>query len=75
MVRNDGAFLAMVIVGIFDMINAKIIEARNAQDIKQKNTPRFGYEGNFNRIEAKTDRFTSTQDTSKYADVMGKLLG
>lgn len=35
MIWNDGAFLAVVVVGVFDVVNAKVIEARNSQDIEQ----------------------------------------
>lgn len=73
-VRNHGPLLPVVVVRILDMINAKVVKATNADDIKQQYAPGLGNERDLNGVKAETDRFARTKDSTKHANVMRELL-
>lgn len=74
-VRNHGTLLPVVVVRVFDMVNAKVVETTNADGIKQQYAPCFGNERDLNGVKAETDGFACAEDSTKHANIMRELLG
>ena len=56
------------------MVDTEIVEAGNAEDVKQKNSTRLGQERDFDGVETEADRLTGAQNAPKYTNIMGKFL-
>lgn len=73
-VRDHSTLLPVVVVRILDVINAKVVKTTNADGIKQQYAPCFGNERDLSGVEAETDSFARTKDSTKHANVMRELL-
>lgn len=73
-VWNDGALLVVVVVGVLDVVDAKVVETSNADNVEEEDAAGFGQEGDLDRVETEADGFTCAQDTTEDADIVGELL-